>query len=91
MKSRKKFSFPGTAPLALALGLAACASPAPGPVSPPTATGPGDKTLVALYMVGSNLEDDVKPRNGRPDEAESGAISPVGAGSFDGWGRRAGF
>lgn len=83
MKSRKKFSFPGTAPLALALGLAACASPAPGPVSPPTATGPGDKTLVALYMVGSNLEDDVKPRNGRPDEAESGAISPVGAGSFD--------
>ena len=63
--------------------LAACA-PSATPTQPQAVTSdPGGKTLLALYMVGSNLEDDVKPRNGTPDETESGAISTIGASSFD--------
>ncbi|MEZ0370503.1 MAG: clostripain-related cysteine peptidase [Candidatus Sericytochromatia bacterium] len=63
--------------LALLLGVA-CA--------PPVAQGPEpakDKTLLALYMVGSDLEDDVKPRNGIPDEEEAGKTTFAGAGSSD--------
>ncbi|MEK7434539.1 MAG: clostripain-related cysteine peptidase [Cyanobacteriota bacterium] len=42
-----------------------------------------EKTIFSIYMVGGNLEDDVKPRNNIPDEQELGKISTAGAGSND--------
>ncbi|MFN8672153.1 MAG: clostripain-related cysteine peptidase [Candidatus Sericytochromatia bacterium] len=42
-----------------------------------------DSTLLALYMIGSDLEDDIKPRNGIPDELEKNGISKAGAGTND--------
>lgn len=41
------------------------------------------KTLLAIYMVGSDLEDDVKPRNGISDEVDKGGISTRGSGTSD--------
>ncbi len=75
-------------PLLTVLTLAACSgapgTPGSGSVANlPTATSPQEKTLYGIYMVGSNLEDDVMPRNGKPDEAESGSPSKIGAGSYD--------
>ncbi|MBC7544232.1 MAG: hypothetical protein H7338_16040, partial [Candidatus Sericytochromatia bacterium] len=49
-----------------------------------TATAPANgRTLLAIYMVGSDLEDDVAPRDGTADETASGARSTAGAGSND--------
>lgn len=42
-----------------------------------------DRTFLAIYMVGSDLEDDISPRNGKSDENESGKKSYVGAGTDD--------
>ncbi len=41
------------------------------------------KTFFGIYMVGSDLEDDIKPRNGISDEEDTGAISTRGSGSND--------
>ncbi|MEZ0368905.1 MAG: clostripain-related cysteine peptidase [Candidatus Sericytochromatia bacterium] len=65
---------------ALLLG-AACSAPAPGTTSGGQTAK--EKTLLAIYMVGSDLEDDVKPRNGTPDEEEAGKTTVAGAGSSD--------
>lgn len=62
--------------------LAACASPG-GESGVPKSTQPGKQVGWGLYMVGSDLEDDVSPRNGEADEAESGENSKRGAGSSD--------
>lgn len=88
MNRRKKFrtAFTRAVPNLLAAGLLAACSAAGGPAVPPSApasAASAERTLLALYMVGSNLEDDVKPRNGTADERETGTISTVGASSFD--------
>lgn len=50
----------------------------------PGSTAPTkEKTFFAVYMVGSDLEDDIKPRNEINDEEDKGGISTVGAGSSD--------
>lgn len=59
--------------------LAACAGPAAGPMLPAAAQRVG----LAIYMVGSDLEDDIAPRNDVADEAETGKQSKLGAGSSD--------
>ncbi|MBC7543248.1 MAG: hypothetical protein H7338_11010 [Candidatus Sericytochromatia bacterium] len=41
------------------------------------------RTLLAIYLIGSDLEDDIAPRDQKADEAESGTISTAGAGSDD--------
>lgn len=46
-------------------------------------SAPLPKTLIAVYMVGGNLEDDAKPRNGIPDEQEMEGPSLKGAGTDD--------
>lgn len=53
------------------------------PVSQSASGAAGEKTLLSIYMVGGNLEDDVKPRNNIADEKEKGSISTAGAGSND--------
>jgi photosystem II stability/assembly factor-like uncharacterized protein len=47
------------------------------------APAPTEKTFLGIYMVGSDLEDDVKPRNGISDEEDNGKISTRGSGSND--------
>src|SRR5690348_8920235 len=49
-----------------------------GGVGKPPANG---KTLLAIYMVGSNLEDDVHPRNNKSDEEDAGGRVTTGSGS----------
>jgi hypothetical protein len=46
-------------------------------------TGSPQKTFFSVYMVGSDLEDDVNPRNGTPDEKDIGTKSLKGAGTND--------
>lgn len=41
------------------------------------------KTLLALYLIGSDLEDDLKPRNGTSDEAENGGPVLTGSATND--------
>lgn len=60
--------------------LAACQPPQP-PAQP--SVKPASKALVAVYMVGSTLEDDVVPVNGVPDESETGRPNVAGYGSQD--------
>lgn len=72
--------------LALAAFLAGAAACGPTQSNTPaTAAQPvlAQKSLFAVYMVGSDIEDDIQPRNGRPDEQEQGGQSSVGAGSSD--------
>ncbi len=42
-----------------------------------------DKVFFAIYTIGSDLEDDVDPEDGKPDEAVSGQLQPRGAASDD--------
>lgn len=51
-----------------------------GAVGRPPANG---KTLLAIYMIGSDLEDDLRPRNGTADEAEFGTPVKSGNGTFN--------
>ncbi|MFP5502835.1 MAG: clostripain-related cysteine peptidase [Candidatus Sericytochromatia bacterium] len=80
----------------LALALLGCPAPQAttpaahtakeGAIHHPEAAGPTGtpgKTLLAIYMIGSDLEDDVAPRDGVPDEQALGAPSGKGAGSDD--------
>lgn len=46
------------------------------------AVDPG-QTVLALYTIGSDFEDDVDPLDGKPDEAASGRRQPKGASSND--------
>ncbi len=62
--------------------LGACATPG-GDNGVPTTTQAAKQVGWGIYMVGSDLEDDVSPRNGEGDEKESGEISKRGAGSTD--------
>ena len=39
------------------------------------------KTLLAIYMIGSNLEDDLKPRNDVNDEDDNGGPVKTGSGT----------
>ncbi|MBC7542055.1 MAG: hypothetical protein H7338_04920 [Candidatus Sericytochromatia bacterium] len=50
-----------------------------------TGTAPANgRTLLAIYMMGSDLEDDVSPRNKKSDETDAGgALVRTGAGSDD--------
>lgn len=57
----------------------------PGPISPGNLPNKGGKTLMAIYMIGSDLEDDFLPPRGTPDEQVSGTISKVGHGTSDLW------
>lgn len=60
----------------LALG---CAPPTPLPAAPKTdPPAPAGRTLLAFYVIGSDLEDDVNPRNRIPDEQEQGVRSTRG-------------
>ncbi len=43
----------------------------------------GDKTLFAVYLLGSDLEDDVQEPKGTADEVTTGGIVTAGAGSDD--------
>jgi len=64
----------------LCLVLTACQNQ---PLLGPQAPMAGQRSLFAVYMVGSDLEDDIRPRNGIPDEEELGELSFFGAGSSD--------
>lgn len=46
-------------------------------------SGTGSKTLIAIYLLGSDLEDDVEAPKGTADEVTKGGISTLGAGSDD--------
>lgn len=70
--------------LSLLLAMAvfnSCSTPLSSSV--PVTQNKAEKTLFAVYMVGSDLEDDLQPRNHVPDEQELGGISKIGAGSID--------
>jgi hypothetical protein len=85
--------------LALSMGLAAsCLGAFPGGVgSGGGSLGPGLKidngevgrapangrTLLAIYLMGSDLEDDLKPRDDIADEQQNGVPVSTGAGSSD--------
>lgn len=78
------------ASLLLVLALGACSATAPPATqqAPPTTTESKpvaikDKTLYAMYMIGSDLEDDILPRNNKSDEQDNGKMSKVGAGTDD--------
>ena len=47
-----------------------------------TASATG-KTLFAIYSIGADLEDDVDPGDGIPDEQQTGKLQPKGASSDD--------
>lgn len=47
------------------------------------AAGKPGRTLLAVYMVGSDLEDDAAPRDNKPDEAQNGQLNKAGAGTAD--------
>jgi hypothetical protein len=69
-----------------AAGLLAACTPGPGAIPAQInngQAGTAGKTLFAIYMIGSDLEDDMNPRNKVADELEKGGISKVGAGSDD--------
>jgi hypothetical protein len=51
-----------------------------GAVGKPPANG---KTLLAIYMIGSDLEDDLRPRNGTSDEEEFGKPVKTGNGTLN--------
>jgi hypothetical protein len=51
-----------------------------GAVGRPPANG---KTLLAIYMIGSDLEDDLRPRNGTSDEEEFGTPVKTGNGTLN--------
>lgn len=62
--------------------LNACATPGSEKIAPAVSQA-GKQVGWGIYMVGSDLEDDVSPRNGVADEEESGENSKRGAGSSD--------
>lgn len=83
---------------ALGLGLAcALGALAWAPALPAEAAGPGawaqprgavrppasERVLWALYTIGSDFEDDVAPKNDKPDEEELGLLQPQGASTDD--------
>lgn len=55
----------------------------PGTITPGGVPDRGGKTLMAIYMIGSDLEDDIRPRNRIPDELEQGTLVKDGHGSRD--------
>ncbi len=52
-------------------------------IEKPSNTSTSPKKLFAVYMIGSNLEDDLLAPRGTPDEVTTGTISTLGAGSDD--------
>ena len=75
---------PATAPAG-----AASAAPAPKVYGAPIDNGAvgrapaNGKTFFALYLMGSDLEDDLRPRNGVSDEVDNGGPVPSGNGTAD--------